>query len=264
MKCRWVSKRLTAYLDGETPARERAAIADHLANCPRCREQADDLRKADSALRTLAMVETAPDLTADLWARIALPQARPLRYTWAGAGLAALALLLAASLFLLRPSRQTPSIAPAAPRDVQIAAPPLSPEPSPPPAALVEEPLQQPAAPSSPARAPRRVVRRPVTSVTPAPQEQPSDIQPAPQAEDLSPQPVVAQVRDEIQGVILLVGRPEPLMASSSYYVSVSLPTGEQSIREESIQRDSTGRPAAVRITYSQISPASQTTHQGG
>ena len=48
---------LSAYLDGEVSASERAGIDEHLAVCPPCRGELEDLAGARAAVRSLPMLE---------------------------------------------------------------------------------------------------------------------------------------------------------------------------------------------------------------
>lgn len=248
MRCREVREKLSAYAVGELPPEEREAVEAHFRGCPRCRREAEAVERAEAALAMLGAVETAPDLTEGLHRRMAERERRGLRWVWAGAGFAAVAVALAASLFMVKSPQRTPPAA----------------EPSPPLAVIAEVSVQRRAAPPARLTAPRRIVQRPAVPVTPAPEEHPADTRPIPEPEGIPPQPVALQVDDETNGVILLLGRPEPVPPSSSYYVVISFPNGQRSIREQSVQRDRTGRPEALRITYARISPASHTPHQGG
>lgn len=48
---------LKAYVLGETPSRERAAVADHVRACANCQEEMDRLRLVDTALKALPAEE---------------------------------------------------------------------------------------------------------------------------------------------------------------------------------------------------------------
>jgi hypothetical protein len=56
-------------------------------------------------------------------------------------------------------------------------------------------------------------------------------------------------------GVIVLLGRPKPILPSSSCYLEVSFPDGGKSITDQSVERDAAGRPRAVQIAYENTSP---------
>ena len=49
---RWTD-RLSAYLDDEMGREERAALDEHIAECPECRETLADLRRVVDRARTL-------------------------------------------------------------------------------------------------------------------------------------------------------------------------------------------------------------------
>lgn len=51
MNCTEVSELLTAYLDNEVTQKERQEIESHLAGCPRCRKELEELRSAQKILR---------------------------------------------------------------------------------------------------------------------------------------------------------------------------------------------------------------------
>lgn len=54
MNCRELKPELQAYLDGRVDRREKAAIDDHLENCPECWERLESLR------RTVALLDGLP------------------------------------------------------------------------------------------------------------------------------------------------------------------------------------------------------------
>jgi anti-sigma factor RsiW len=51
MNCTQVSEILTAYLDNEVTPEERQEIEAHLAGCPRCRKELEELKSAQKILR---------------------------------------------------------------------------------------------------------------------------------------------------------------------------------------------------------------------
>ncbi len=74
MTCERIEELLSAYLEGELAAGERAEVEAHLAACPACAEIAALLRETMAA--TTAFPETAP--SADLLARLyAIPEETP-------------------------------------------------------------------------------------------------------------------------------------------------------------------------------------------
>lgn len=95
-------KKLSAYLDGELPPEESAALEEHLARCAACREELSRLAFVSEALETLDGAEPDPYFAPRLkrlavaergrgWARRAFVPA-------AAAAAAALSLLLGAFL----------------------------------------------------------------------------------------------------------------------------------------------------------------------
>jgi anti-sigma factor RsiW len=53
-------KKLSAYLDGELPEEERAAIREHLAICAACRREAANLSFVSEVLNSLEGLEPSP------------------------------------------------------------------------------------------------------------------------------------------------------------------------------------------------------------
>jgi hypothetical protein len=68
---------LSAYLDRELPARERARVEDHLADCPGCRARLDGLDRAVRALARLERAAPPPTLAQRVERRAAVESARP-------------------------------------------------------------------------------------------------------------------------------------------------------------------------------------------
>lgn len=52
---------LSALLDGELPEAHRAEVESHLASCPVCGDERDDVWAARTWLRRLPPVEPSPD-----------------------------------------------------------------------------------------------------------------------------------------------------------------------------------------------------------
>jgi negative regulator of sigma E activity len=165
-------ERLSAYLDGELPAAERAEVAAHLAACPECAELLAAFAAVDEEAGSLPA--EAPDgyfdgfaarVTARLAAeRPAAARARRLpAWTWAAA--AALLLAVVTPLTLRRTPAVAPAASPATPEAPAATPLPTVPEkqgrtpaPEPPPAAPVRKAappaaLPAPVAPTAPAEA---------------------------------------------------------------------------------------------------------------
>ncbi|HWB83870.1 MAG TPA: anti-sigma factor [Bryobacteraceae bacterium] len=152
----WPEGELRAYLDRELPPGDLERVAAHLAECPACRTQCEEL--AGRASRIVALMQT---LRAESAPRPAIPVKAQTRKYWRAAGAAAAAVLVAsAGLWLMvgksRPAqplttapRHAASVLPAAQPDV-VSAPPVAP---------AAEPAKAPAA-ARPAPK-RRVVPRP-------------------------------------------------------------------------------------------------------
>jgi negative regulator of sigma E activity len=67
--------RLSAYIDGELGAADRAACAVHLASCPDCRDTATDLAAMKAEARQLPDEGPAVDLWPGVLARLSAPAA---------------------------------------------------------------------------------------------------------------------------------------------------------------------------------------------
>jgi hypothetical protein len=92
-----VQDHLSAYLDGELLAPERAAVETHLRTCPECTRHLDELRAVDETARELD-VEAPPgyfdSLPARVGARLPAPRPRtPPAWVWAAAAAIVLAAL---------------------------------------------------------------------------------------------------------------------------------------------------------------------------
>ncbi len=107
MKCRMMDSRLDAFLDGALPPLERRSVEAHLAQCARCRAEAEGLKRIIARARALPPSVQPPR---DLWPAVeaemnrAVVESLPLRrdagrFAWRLASrpvLAAAALLLVA------------------------------------------------------------------------------------------------------------------------------------------------------------------------
>jgi hypothetical protein len=76
-----VQDHLSAYLDGELPAPERAAVETHLRTCPECSRHLEELRAVDEAARELD-VEAPPGYFDSLPARVRARLPAPRRGVW--------------------------------------------------------------------------------------------------------------------------------------------------------------------------------------
>ncbi len=66
MKCETVCEHLSAYLDGELSPELRTVVEDHLADCPACARQCEELRQTAALLGTLPRVNAPADLLAEI------------------------------------------------------------------------------------------------------------------------------------------------------------------------------------------------------
>ena len=57
MKCNRVRKDLSAYIDGELSSRRRAAIENHLAECPDCKQYKESLSRIVESVREIDRIE---------------------------------------------------------------------------------------------------------------------------------------------------------------------------------------------------------------
>ena len=58
--CSRISQKLSAYLDGELTAQDRAEVKAHLAGCAACAGELHGLTAADAGLRGLPVIEPSP------------------------------------------------------------------------------------------------------------------------------------------------------------------------------------------------------------
>jgi hypothetical protein len=68
MTCERIEELLSAYLEGELAAAERAEVGSHLSACPECAELAGLLRETLAATAAFPEVEPSPALMARLYA----------------------------------------------------------------------------------------------------------------------------------------------------------------------------------------------------
>lgn len=76
MSCEEFSQDLSAYLDGELPPRERAALEAHLRDCPRCRQELASLRAVSRLVASLPAVEPSEEFTRALSREVAARRPR--------------------------------------------------------------------------------------------------------------------------------------------------------------------------------------------
>lgn len=94
---------ISAYLDGELSADERAELMTHLSSCGRCAADLEGIQRVRAAVRSLPVVEVPEDLSGDL-DRDVVPIHRN-KGVWIGAAAAVIALVIAvAALFTPQPA----------------------------------------------------------------------------------------------------------------------------------------------------------------
>src|SRR4030066_1860463 len=76
MKCARTWDRLSAYLDGDLPEKEREGIAQHLRQCVRCAEEERALKETLTLLRNLPAGQAPPELIEGVRLRIGKEQAK--------------------------------------------------------------------------------------------------------------------------------------------------------------------------------------------
>jgi anti-sigma factor RsiW len=97
-----ISRRLSAYMDGEVPAGERAGIERHLAECPACAATLVEYRSLSTAIRHQPAPAMPEALSQRLHGRIDQLSRRPLeRFVGLLSGIAA-CLALMGGLMLMR------------------------------------------------------------------------------------------------------------------------------------------------------------------
>ena len=85
-------EKLGAYVDGELPERERAAVEAHVRACKPCADAVADLCDLDRAVRTLDTPEVSPEEWTTTWGGIGarvVPAVAPQDWTTAWAAIAA-------------------------------------------------------------------------------------------------------------------------------------------------------------------------------
>lgn len=122
---RHVLDQLSAYMDGEVQAMERAAVKAHLGECAECSRRLEEMAAVDGAARSLE-ADVPPGyfdaLPGHVRSRLASSERRgrrrPLAWAWAAAAAVALAVLTPSTL-----RRDAPAVAP-------FTSPPSAPEPT--------------------------------------------------------------------------------------------------------------------------------------
>lgn len=77
MNCEELRDRLSAHLEADLDARERARIEDHLSECPDCRREYRELRHVVDLLRGLPPVAPPPGLADRVIARLRAGEGQP-------------------------------------------------------------------------------------------------------------------------------------------------------------------------------------------
>lgn len=70
MNCEKTGKRLSAWLDGQVGETERLSVSQHLANCPRCAAEAEELAAVGRIYSAVARLEPSADFRAAVHRRV--------------------------------------------------------------------------------------------------------------------------------------------------------------------------------------------------
>jgi hypothetical protein len=272
MNCLQVRPRLAAYVSGDLSAGDAAAIEAHLDGCTLCRSEAAAFERCEQALSVLGTVAAAPDLSEDLRRRIVAPV--PWRPRWGvAAAVAGLAVAATAMAVLLLAPRKAPSPGPPIVRedvtrprvvsmpqapDVTARGPTETPPPTHSPPATVSAPRPVPAEVGPAQVASPTVVFVPLHATEPAELEEEAPIEAAPIMASLT------TTAGQPGGVVLLLGRPEPVRPSPSYYLEISLPNGARSVLQRGATVGAPGAPRVVQISYEHIAPQTKAQDEGG
>ncbi len=73
MKCTKISKKFSAYLDGEVQGSVLELVEKHLASCEKCRTELEQLKRVDSLLGSIPGAEKAPFLLTRVRAELRKP-----------------------------------------------------------------------------------------------------------------------------------------------------------------------------------------------
>jgi len=250
MKCQAVRDRLSGYLEHDLPSAQHQEIAQHLDLCASCRAEAESLRAAEQALQTLSVLESAPDLLADLRRRIAVSPGKSRRWAWGGV---AVAIAAAALLVLFKPAAKTvpspsprPSVARAntqEPPPVIAVAPPSA---SQPPVASSVRPEAHRVAP------PRRQGEARKTN--------PPAVIEAPAAEAETTPAAPVEAAPMTGGIILILGDPIPPLTESRCRLELTLADGTRSVYERNTKPGQAGQPDTIAVAYERTDPDTTTT----
>ena len=83
MNCSACSSRLAAFRDGDLSRADARLVEEHLAGCTECTAVDARMRRVDSALATMTLIEPAPGFSAAVMAKIAaMPAAARRRPVW--------------------------------------------------------------------------------------------------------------------------------------------------------------------------------------
>lgn len=99
MNCYKFESLLQAYLDGDLDPASQEVLAEHLAQCPRCRTKKAMLVKSINILKAMPFPALSSDLTAHIMA--AIDMERKWRRIWMGigAGIAFILIAISAALY---------------------------------------------------------------------------------------------------------------------------------------------------------------------
>jgi hypothetical protein len=146
-------ERLSAFLDGELSARERAEVEAHLARCASCAALVARMRAVEDAARSLSAEAPAgyfDGLPARVRSRIEARRGRLPAWAWAAAAAVLLAAVTPLTLRELRSPQRTSPAAPAAAPPIAAAEKTAPAEPAAIPPGVAPAPAGGPARPASP------------------------------------------------------------------------------------------------------------------
>ena len=96
---------ISAYLDGELSADERAELIAHLSSCGRCAADLEGIQRVRAAVRSLPVVEVPDGLFGDLGDEADVVPLHRNKGIWMGAAAAVVALVIAvAAIFTPQPA----------------------------------------------------------------------------------------------------------------------------------------------------------------